>query len=588
MRFNESSPVSRFHFWSKFTKESRSLKDALLKSIEIKTQTGEYLLVPVRRADLDDAYRIKLLTSWRNTHQYAYPSRFTATDQGTKLWFEKSVLDLDARMMYWVTDQSLNVLGHIGFLLSDDAGVEIDNVLKGVEGHPGLFTESMIALEHLARVEFGIEVLNLRVLEDNSYAIAFYENLGYSLSYKIGMSWQESASGKVLVKSELPDTSLNVMSKRIQNNTPPPELILTAGPSISAMEISYVNDAVTSGWNVHHSKFIKMFEAEFAELLGVKHAMATSSCTGALHIALLSLGIGVGDEVIVPDITWVATASAVAYTGATPVFADVDRKTWNISVDTVKPLVTSKTKAIIPVHLYGFAAPMDDLLSFAENLGIAIVEDAAPAIGTEVGGRFAGSFGKFGCFSFQGAKLLVTGEGGMLVTDDTDLYEKAWKIQDHGRRPGTFWIEELGHKYKMNNITAALGLAQIQRADTQINRKRQINFKYRALLSDLALVSFQEELEGSRSICWMTSITLNSEIRSDSTHLSKFLAGNGVDTRPVFPTIHSYPMWKVAVENPNAAEISSNSLNLPSGVELSDGSIEKICALIKEWVHLNA
>jgi perosamine synthetase len=197
------------------------------------------------------------------------------------------------------------------------------------------------------------------------------------------------------------------MSKVIKNNSQPPELILTAGPSISAMEIAYVNDAVTSGWNSNHGDYIKSFEAEFAELLGVKHAMTTSSCTGALHISLLALGIGVGDEVIVPDITWVATASAVAYTGATPVFADVDRETWNISVETIKGLVTSKTKAIIPVHLYGFAAPMVELLEYAEKKGISIVEDAAPAIGTEVGGRFAGTFGKFGCFRSRKKKYYV-------------------------------------------------------------------------------------------------------------------------------------------------------------------------------------
>jgi perosamine synthetase len=588
MKFNQSTPATRFLVWSKFTKGSRDLKEALIKSIEINTQKASYYLVPIRAADLDDASRIKLLCSWRNTHQYAYPSRFTATDKSTKLWFEKSLLNSDARMMYWVTDQSLNVLGHIGFLLNDEGGIEVDNVLKGVAGNPGLFTEAMKAIEHLARKEFGVENLSLKVLEDNSHAIKFYEGLGYSLSYKIGMRWEDTSGGRVLVKSEHPDTSLNRMTKVIQNKAEPPELILTAGPSISAMEIAYVNDAVTSGWNAHHGDYIKSFEAEFAERLGVKHAMATSSCTGALHIALLALGIGVGDEVIVPDITWVATASAVAYTGATPVFADVDRKTWNISVDTIKSLLTSKTKAIIPVHLYGFAAPMVELLDFVENRGISIVEDAAPAIGTEVGGRFAGTFGEFGCFSFQGAKLLVTGEGGMLVTNNTNLYEKAWKIQDHGRRPGTFWIEELGHKYKMNNITAALGLAQITRADAQINRKREINSMYKELLSDLALVSFQEELLGSRSICWMTSITLSSNVRADAKQLSKFLAENGVDTRPVFPTIHSYPMWKVDIANPNAAEISLNSLNLPSGVELSDKSIEKVCALIEKWVITNA
>jgi perosamine synthetase len=377
------------------------------------------------------------------------------------------------------------------------------------------------------------------------------------------------------------------MKKYLMDLTEIPDRILTAGPSISSREIVYVNKAVSLGWNLNHSDYIKLFEEKFAQTVGSKYAMATSSCTGALHLSLLALGIGPGDEVIVPDITWVATASAVAYVGAKPVFADVDQFSWNITVESIQRVLTNKTKAIIPVHLYGFGAPMFEIISFANSNNLLVVEDAAPAIGAEIEGKLAGTFGHFGCYSFQGAKLLVTGEGGMLVSNDEDLIKKAWKIQDHGRKPGTFWIEELGYKYKMNNITAALGLAQIERVNTQIEKKREINQLYRELLGGTNYLAFQEEIPDSKSICWMTSIQFTQKSGLDISLLSKYLASNGVDTRPVFPTIHSYPMWKVELDNPVASYISTNSINLPSGVGLTQGSVAKISSLILKWIEIN-
>jgi perosamine synthetase len=216
-----------------------------------------------------------------------------------------------------------------------------------------------------------------------------------------------------------------------------------------------------------------------------------------------------------------------------------------------------------------------------------VVEDAAPAIGTLINGKNAGTFGQIGCYSFQGAKLLVTGEGGMLVSDDENLIKKAWKIQDHGRKPGTFWIEELGYKYKMNNITAALGLAQLERVDVQIEKKREINKLYKSLLGDNHNLQFQEELPGTMAICWMTSIQLKNSNGNQISLLANYLRENGVDSRPVFPTIHSYPMWISRVENPIARYISENSINLPSGVGLTHDAIEKVAELILNWLSKN-
>jgi perosamine synthetase len=368
-------------------------------------------------------------------------------------------------------------------------------------------------------------------------------------------------------------------------NTSIPELILTAGPSISILESMYVMDATRNGWNANHSSYINRFEEEFAEYVGAEFAMATSSCSGALHLSLLSLGIGPGDEVIVPDITWVATASAVRYVGAKPVFADIDPKSWTIDCESLRSKITHKTRAIIPVHLYGFGADMLQVVEIAREFGIYVIEDAAPAIGTQIGLKKAGTFGDFGCYSFQGAKLLVTGEGGMLVTDNDELMAKARKIQDHGRRPGTFWIEELGFKYKMNNITAALGLGQIQRADQQISKKREIAQWYRNGLESLPNIYFQQEVGDTKSIHWMTSFYLDSDTNKTRDGLIAKLKQDGVDSRPVFPSISQYEIWGYKPEVPAVSKmIGDNGINLPSGVNLNRESVEKVIRSVREFL----
>jgi len=537
--------------------------------------------------DLLNNERILFLTQWRDENQFAYPTKFKVSKEQTKKWLENNILLNNKRVMFWVIDNYFNLLGHIGVVLSDENQFEIDNVLKASKNIKGLFSEAQKKLEIILQQEFNPSQIYLKVLNSNLKAINFYEKLNYKIIDKVDMKWDSQKDRDVLVPGFPADDVLVKMEKKLVDLISPPNQILTAGPSISSREIVYVNKAVSLGWNLNHSKYIKLFEEKFAQSVGSKYAMTTSSCTGALHLSLLSLGIGPGDEVIVPDITWVATASAVAYVGAKPVFADVDPVSWNITVESIQKVLTNKTKAIIPVHLYGFGAPMPEIVSFAKLNKLFIVEDAAPAIGTEIDGKFAGTFGQFGCYSFQGAKLLVTGEGGMLVSNDEDLMKKAWKIQDHGRKPGTFWIEELGYKYKMNNITAALGLAQIERVDVQIEKKREINNLYKELLSGIDQLSFQEELVKTKSICWMTSIQFTKTSGLDINFLAKYLGENGVDTRPVFPTIHSYPMWKVNIENPVASYISSNSINLPSGVALTHESVVKISNLILDWVKVN-
>jgi perosamine synthetase len=363
------------------------------------------------------------------------------------------------------------------------------------------------------------------------------------------------------------------------------EMILTAGPSITEKEISYVTDAVTNGWNNDWNKYLIQFEKSFSEYIGVKHSLSTSSCTGALHLAMLACGIGPGDEVIIPEITWVASASAVAYVGATPVFCDIDPVSWCMDLSSVERLVTSKTKAIMPVHLYGHPANMPAIMKFARANNLLVIEDAAPSIGAEIDGKKTGSFGDAAGFSFQGAKILSTGEGGMFVSNNDEIFNRVKSLNDHGRDPSRpLAAVEVGYKYKMSNLQAAMGLAQIERAEELVDRKREINKIYQELLSDCAGVTVTSELSGCRSIHWMTSIELIGFNYDKRELFMKKLRENFVDSRPVFSPLSSLPMFEERVTNPVAAKIGHSSINLPSGHNLNIDQIEHVANTIKKLI----
>jgi perosamine synthetase len=573
-----------FEIWKVFLQKPASLRELFTRSYEFELGEQSFSLVPFTSLDSQTEITAELLSEWRKASIHAYPTRSEITTEGTKLWFQNAVLENPHRVLFWIMDSALTRLGHIGVVIKPEEGlIEIDNVLRGRKLYPGLMTEALRAVESIVENEFSMTSVQLRVLESNSHAVQFYLRNGYMVTNQEQLKWIHDLKGSTLVPGIPAEDSFLLMEKKLQpNSAEVPNPILTAGPSITPREISYVTDAVSRGWNHNHSDYLNQFERDFAEFVGAKHAMATSSCTGALHLALLSLGIGPGDEVMVPEITWVASASAIHYVGATPVFIDVDPNTWTIDPIQLEKKISPKTKAIIPVHLYGFAANMKRIMEIANAHNIFVIEDAAPAIGTLFGAQSVGTFGDFGCYSFQGAKLLVTGEGGMLVSNNDELFAKARKIQDHGRKPGTFWIEEVGYKYKMNNITAALGLAQLQRATNQIERKRRINAWYREGLEDLDHLDFQEEAENTRSICWMTSISLKPNSVKSRDELMSQLKLNGVDTRPVFPAISQYPIWRYKPETqPIAKRIGDTSINLPSGVGLNQKSIQYIIESIR-------
>ena len=343
--------------------------------------------------------------------------------------------------------------------------------------------------------------------------------------------------------------------------------ILYTKPSITELELRYAADAAANGWGERCYDYIVRFEAAFRDHLGVAHAIATSSCTGALHLGMAALGIGPGDEVVMADTNWIASAAPIIHLGATPVFVDIRADSWCIDPDLVEAALTSRTKAILAVHLYGNLCDMDRLLAIGEKYGIAVIEDAAEAIGSEYFGRHAGSMGRFGAFSFHGTKTLTTGEGGMFVTNDAALFERGLTLSNHGRARGQakqFWPDAVGFKYKMSNVQAALGCAQMERIADLIGRKRQIFHYYRDRLRDLPGVRMNPEPTNIVNGAWMPTVVFDQATGVSREMLCAAFAAENIDARVFFHPLSGLPMFRDKTENQNAWDIPNRAINLPS------------------------
>lgn len=367
----------------------------------------------------------------------------------------------------------------------------------------------------------------------------------------------------------------------------PKKTILTAGPSISKREINYVLDAVKNGWKEHWADYIHRFEKKFAEYIGVKYAIATCGGTGALHLALAALGVGKGDEVILPEITYFSCADVVVYLGAKPVFVDVLKDTWCIDPEKIEKAITKKTKAIMPVYAYGNLIEAKEILEIAKRHNLFIVEDACPAVGSLYYGKKAGSFGHFAAFSFQGAKIMVTGYGGMLVTNDEKLYKRACFLNTHGEDPNKkFWQLEVGYSHEMSNIQAALGLAQLERIESFVRKKRKIFEWYHQRLGKIEGISMNYERSGTRSNRWMTSIILDKDFGITRDELIKELKKYKIDSRPFFWPISMFPMYEEQ-DTPVAHHLAFNGINLPSGLNLTENEVDYITKIIKNILKIN-
>ncbi|MFC5528931.1 DegT/DnrJ/EryC1/StrS family aminotransferase [Cohnella yongneupensis] len=370
------------------------------------------------------------------------------------------------------------------------------------------------------------------------------------------------------------------------------ENIPVSGPSITQKEIDYVADAAAHAWYKDANMYHERFEKAFAEYVGVKYAMALPSCTSAIHLALLALGVGPGDEVIVPDITWIASAAPIHYVGATVVFADIDPLTWCMSAESFQSCITERTKAVIPVDLYGNIPDMDAIRRIAKDHHIAIIEDAAEAIGSEYGGQKAGSLGDVGVFSFHGSKTMTTGEGGMLVTDSKDIFDRSSFLRDHGRIPGDrmFYNAEVAYKYKMSSMQAALGLAQLERIEELVNRKREIFSWYKEELHGIADLTLNCEHPGTKNTYWMVTVVVNSERNIKKEYLMDQLAQKNIDTRPFFHPLSSIPAYadvprRAKEENPVSYAISPYGINLPCGMNITQDQVRYVCSQLVNIIN---
>lgn len=361
------------------------------------------------------------------------------------------------------------------------------------------------------------------------------------------------------------------------------EIILTAGPSITQKEIDYVTNAVKNGWNDNAYSFTTKFAKKFSEYVGVKYAIATSGGTWALHLAFLSIGLKKGDEVIVPDLCYFSPLDVLVSMGVRLVFADILENTWCIDPDDIKKRITKKTKAIMPVYIYGNLTEANKIKEIAQKYGLMVIDDSCPAVGSFYNQKHAGYFADMAAFSFQGAKILTTGLGGMLITNNKKLFERAWFLNHQGRKVPTFWQMEHGVSYDMSDLNASLGLAQLERVN-ELVEKKQIIFKwYRNRLSDIDGLQMNFEQPKARSNKWMSSIALTKDFGITRDELREKLKKDGIDTRPFFFPASMFPMYEDK-KTPISHKVGLNGINLPSGHNLSEEQIDFICHKLKKYI----
>lgn len=357
-----------------------------------------------------------------------------------------------------------------------------------------------------------------------------------------------------------------------------------AGPNISEKEVSYVTDAVKNGWYENFEGYTKRLEKTFSEYIGVKYAIATHCCTLALHLAAAALDLNENDEVIVTDFSWVATSYAIAYTGAKCVFVDIDPDTWTIDPDCIRKAITPKTKAIMLVHTFGNPAEMDEILKIAKEFNLFVIEDAAPAIGAKYKGKLVGGFGDISCFSFQGAKMIVSGEGGIFLTDNEELYNKAFLLASMGRTNSraVFWSDFLGYQYTMGNLPAALALAQLERVDELLAKKRFLFDCYCKYLNNIDSIKIIKEKEYCKSNYCYPSILLDEKSDTSRDDLLEVLKTHNIHARPGFPRMSEFPVFEQRFENPVSRSVEKRGISLPSAANMEEKDVKYVCEILLE------
>lgn len=369
----------------------------------------------------------------------------------------------------------------------------------------------------------------------------------------------------------------------MQNN----EVIPVSAPDVTGNEKKYVAECIDTGWISSVGDFVRRFESEFSQYCGCRHGATVNTGTAALHLALRALDIGPGDEVILPALTFASTANVILYQNATPVFADSGEEDWNLDVSQLPGLITSRTRAIMPVHLYGQPCDMAPIMKLASGHNLYVIEDCAEAHGAMYDGRYVGSIGHIGCFSFYGNKIITTGEGGMCVTNDTALHERMSMLRDHAMdKKKRYWHQEVGFNYRMTNLQAAVGCAQLERISEFLKKKRWIKDEYNTRLRGLGCI-LPREPDRTLSVFWLYTLLLPSgagETERDA--LIAYLRENNVESRPVFYPITTMPPYqRFQRPIPNATTIAARGITLPSFHRLTEKQIDRIANLVRAWVH---
>ena len=363
--------------------------------------------------------------------------------------------------------------------------------------------------------------------------------------------------------------------------------ISIANPVLNGNEKKYINECVDTGWISANGRFVREFEEKFAAFCGTKYAIACSNGTVTLHLALKALGIGPGDEVIMPTLTYIATANSVTYCGATPVFVDSERDTWNIDCADIERKITPRTKAIMPVHLYGLAANMDAVMEIAKKHNLYVIEDAAEAHGAKWNGKTVGSIGDVGSFSFFGNKIITCGEGGMLTTNNEELYETMKLLRSQGVDPNKrYWHTTVAYNYRMTNLQAAIGLAQLEKIDWHLGERRRVAKlydKYLPMLGDL--VTVQVVPQQASHVYWMNSVMLSDKVSKSRDQVMEEMEARNIEMRPLFYPMHVMPPYEDStVDCPVAESLATRGINLPSHAMLTEEHVKYIVESLKEII----
>ncbi len=360
-------------------------------------------------------------------------------------------------------------------------------------------------------------------------------------------------------------------------------------PVLDGNELEYVTDCIRTGWISSQGKYVRKFEEAFGQYVGSPHSLAVSNGTVALHLALVTLGVGPGDEVIVPDLTFAAPVNAVLYVGATPVLVDVDPNTLAMNMDAVEGVITERTRAIIPVHLYGHPADMGRVMALAQQHGLLVIEDCAEAIGSQYNGSHVGNFGDAAIFSFFGNKTITTGEGGILLFKDGEMLERARMLRDHGMsRERRYWHEEVGYNYRMTNIQAAIGVAQVERVAEFAARKRWIAAQYAQQLQSALGLQLPGEFGDVVNSYWLYTVILPQELTSRRDDILALMTMSGIEARRVFYPLHCMPPYAPFVSTgqsyPVSNFMSESGISLPSAVTMKESDIERVCNVMNKVV----